>query len=83
MACSRCNYQNLVSSFERRCIERQRRSMEAILDIVIITLLFVGRRGRDRMVVRFTTIYAISAYHHLIELLVQIQLMERCIRYII
>jgi hypothetical protein len=24
----------------------------------------VGRRGRDRMVVRFTTSYAISAYHH-------------------
>ena len=23
-----------------------------------------GRRGRDRMVVWFTTIYAISAYHH-------------------
>jgi len=27
--------------------------------------LFVGgRRGRDRMVVGFTTTYAISAYHH-------------------
>jgi hypothetical protein len=24
----------------------------------------MGRRGRDRMVVGFTTIYAISAYHH-------------------
>jgi len=23
-----------------------------------------GRHGRDRMVVRFTTTYAISAYHH-------------------
>jgi len=23
-----------------------------------------GRRGRDRMVVRFTTTYATSAYHH-------------------
>jgi len=23
-----------------------------------------GRRGRDRMVVGFTTIYAISSYHH-------------------
>jgi hypothetical protein len=23
-----------------------------------------GRRGRDRMVVGFTTAYAISAYHH-------------------
>jgi hypothetical protein len=28
-------------------------------------LLFIrGRRGRDRMVDGFTTIYAISAYHH-------------------
>ena len=25
---------------------------------------FRGRRGRDRMVVGFTTTYAISAYHH-------------------
>jgi hypothetical protein len=24
----------------------------------------MGRRGRDRMVVGFTTTYAISAYHH-------------------
>jgi hypothetical protein len=23
-----------------------------------------GHRGRDRMVVRFTTTYAINAYHH-------------------
>jgi len=23
-----------------------------------------GRRGRDRMVIGFTTTYAISAYHH-------------------
>ena len=23
-----------------------------------------GRRGRDRIVVRFTTTYAIRAYHH-------------------
>jgi hypothetical protein len=28
----------------------------------VITAL--GRRGRDRMVVGFTTTYAISAYHH-------------------
>ena len=26
--------------------------------------LLMGRRGRDRMVFRFTTTYAISAYHH-------------------
>ena len=30
----------------------------------IITLFYGGRRGRDRMVVGFTTTYAISAYHH-------------------
>jgi hypothetical protein len=24
----------------------------------------MGRRGRDRMVVRFITTYAISVYHH-------------------
>jgi hypothetical protein len=27
-------------------------------------LLWRGRHGRDRMVVGFTTTYAISAYHH-------------------
>jgi hypothetical protein len=27
-------------------------------------LVFRGRRGRDRIVVGFTTTYAISAYHH-------------------
>ena len=26
--------------------------------------VYRGRRGRDRMVVGFTTTYAISAYHH-------------------
>jgi len=26
--------------------------------------LLRGRRGRDRMVVRYTTTFAISAYHH-------------------
>ena len=25
---------------------------------------YMGRHGRDRMVVGFTTAYAISAYHH-------------------
>jgi hypothetical protein len=28
------------------------------------TLQIGGRRSRDRMVVGFTTTYAISAYHH-------------------
>ena len=32
--------------------------------IVCHHLIYRGRRGRDRMVVVFTTIYAISAYHH-------------------
>jgi hypothetical protein len=27
-------------------------------------LINMGRRGRDRMVVGLTTIYAISVYHH-------------------
>jgi hypothetical protein len=27
-------------------------------------LFYLGRRGRDSMVVAFTTTYAISAYHH-------------------
>ena len=30
-----------------------------------VTLICGGRRGSDRMVVRFITTYAISAYHHL------------------
>jgi hypothetical protein len=34
----------------------------------LLTILFIfmnrDRRGRDRMVVGFTTTYAISAYHH-------------------
>ena len=42
--------------------------MEAIPDIIISILLFVGRRGRDHMVDGFTSTYAISAYHHLIKL---------------
>jgi hypothetical protein len=29
-----------------------------------LTTILVGRRGRDRMVVGFTTAYVISAYHH-------------------
>jgi hypothetical protein len=28
------------------------------------TMIFRGRRARDRMVVEFITTYAISAYHH-------------------
>jgi len=30
----------------------------------LLTIYLRGRRGRDRMVVGFTTTYAISAYHH-------------------
>ena len=32
--------------------------------VSIISLFTRGRRGRDRMVFGFITIYAISAYHH-------------------
>jgi len=33
--------------------------------IICCTCIWLrGHRGRDRMVVRFTTIYVISAYHH-------------------
>jgi hypothetical protein len=35
-----------------------------IWSIVFDIQYFRGRRGLDRMVVGFTTIYAISAYHH-------------------
>jgi len=31
---------------------------------IIFTLTQGGRRGRDHIVVGFTTTYAISAYHH-------------------
>jgi hypothetical protein len=30
----------------------------------INSFVFMDRHGRDRMVVGFTTIFAISAYHH-------------------
>jgi hypothetical protein len=32
--------------------------------MLLVLLIFWGRRSRDRMVVGFTTTYAISAYHH-------------------
>jgi hypothetical protein len=35
-----------------------------LLTIVLSVLQFKGRRDRNRMVVGFTTTYAISAYHH-------------------
>ena len=36
----------------------------SIIQVVEVNSTQVGRRGRDRMVVGFTTTYAISAYHH-------------------
>jgi len=42
-----------------------------------IVLLTQSRRGRDRMVVGFTTTSAINAYHH-INLSVRAPLMARC-----
>jgi hypothetical protein len=35
-----------------------------IRKLIQIILLFGNHHGRDRMVVGFTTNYAISAYHH-------------------
>jgi hypothetical protein len=35
-----------------------------LLSVLIWLFHFRGRRCRDRMVVRFTTTYAISAYHY-------------------
>ena len=32
--------------------------------LAVITHIYRGRRGRDRLVVEFTITYAISAYHH-------------------
>jgi len=40
-----------------------------------------GRRGRDRMVLGFTTTYANSAYHHVLKLWIQTSSMARCTRY--
>ena len=34
------------------------------LYVAVKSIHIMGRRGRDRMVVWFTTIYAISTYHH-------------------
>ena len=42
-------------------------------DVIYRTFIWNwGRRGRDRMVVGFTTTYAISAYHHALMLWVRI-----------
>ena len=39
--------------------------VEFRIDMKYNNLMFtLGRRGRDRMVVGFTTTYAISAYHY-------------------
>jgi hypothetical protein len=35
-----------------------------ITSCMIILMIWSGRRGRDRMVVGFTTTYVISAFHH-------------------
>ena len=40
-------------------------SVEMVIFTCCLSLIGIrGRPGRDRMVVRFTTTYAISAYHH-------------------
>jgi len=40
------------------------KSLDTTFRKFIIFQIWRDRRGRDRMVVRFTTTYAISAYHH-------------------
>jgi hypothetical protein len=38
--------------------------MNSLTSLSHLLHCFRGRRGRDHMVVRFTTSYAISVYHH-------------------
>jgi len=42
----------------------QKLSFLFISDVHILQYPYRGHRGRDRMVVGFTTTYEISAYHH-------------------
>jgi len=37
---------------------------EIHIKIIYLRSMQRGRRGRDRMIVGFTTTYAISSYHH-------------------
>jgi hypothetical protein len=46
------------------CGEKIVRTTYIFIDQIYITMNLRGRRGRDPMVVEFTTTYAISAYHH-------------------
>jgi hypothetical protein len=57
---------SLSTIFQLKCISWQ--SVRVYLfyctGLNYILVCFWGRRSRDHMVVGFTTIYAISAYHH-------------------
>ena len=47
-----------------KALPGNRKSMDLHIQSLIILCKWRGHRGRDRMVVGFTIIYAISAYHH-------------------
>ena len=49
-----------------KCISKYHSLADPKSQIILIirVIKLRGRRGRDRMVVEFTTTYAISAYHH-------------------
>ena len=51
------------------------------ISFTLISIVFQSRRDRDRMVVGFTTICAISIYHHWIYEFLPIYLMATCTRY--
>jgi hypothetical protein len=44
--------------------EKEGRNIRKYINNIIVTAVPVERRGRDRMIVGFTTTCAISAYHH-------------------
>jgi hypothetical protein len=49
--------------------------------IFVITLVFIrpcGRRGCDRMIVGFTTTYAINAYHHWVRISIRARCTTLC-----
>ena len=54
------NYQSKKNKIHDKQIE----TLSFICDALISVIKQVGSRGRDRMIVGFTTTYSISAYHH-------------------
>ena len=59
-----CIYECMPKCYNSAQANFQIDIMWRIHDVMPASALASGRRGRDRMVVGFTTIYAISAYHH-------------------